>query len=1022
MGPMSARTTSFDPQPLPIRWIALLLFALAANVHALDRERAIGDFYHTGWTVKQGAPGQIAALAQTSDGFLWLATQVGLFRFDGVTFERFEPAVGEHLLSDSVSALFASRSGALWVGYRYGGASLVANGRVVNFTEAGGFSTGSVFGFAEQRDGTVWAATYQGLMRRSGGRWEWVREDWGLDERQVRAVLVDREGAVWLAARDSLYVLPAGTHRFHVAATGIGQASQLAQAPDGSIWVAELDGGVRRLPPGAPAPAATTVEVATAAVSLLFDRDGALWVGSTGDGLHRLAHPERLADSTTGAASRFREPAGLTADYIGPALEDREGNVWFGTARGLDRFRAARFVPAGLPRGSFDFALVAGEADVVWAGTRNRPLLRVQVPSVVATTFDQPVSCAIRDRDGAIWLGGPGGIWRMEGESPARVASLPERAPSSAVQALTVDQAGVLWVSLNVPGVFKLEQGAWTHLEHHPGLLERASPLTLLTDDAGRVWMGYSRSRITRARGDAMRLYTAADGLEVGNVTALVDGPSRVWIGGEWGLAIEEGAERFRSLRARDAASLEGITGLIERANGDLWLNGSRGVVHLLAAEVRRAVEDPAYLMVAERFDYLDGLPGAPAQFRPLPTAIEGGDGRLWFATTSGVVWIDPDHVVRNTLPPPVAIRALRFGDRTLSPGDDLRLPSRTNALQVRYTALSLSIPERIRFRYRLEGLEDSWHDAGAAREASFNNLGPGKYRFRVVAANDDGVWNDAGASLDFSVAPTFSQTWWFRALGVLVAFGVLWILYLARLRELGNRIRLRAHERHLERERIARELHDTLLQSVQGLILRFQVAADAATDADTRRALESALDRADAVLAEGRDRVKDLRVSAEGADDLAHALDELGRELAEGNAARFRLDVVGEARPLARLVQDEVYRVGREALINAFRHAQAQTIAVELAFSARRFDLRVSDDGRGIATDVLDAGGRAGHWGLTGMKERARRVGGELVMNSRAGEGTTIALGVPGTIAFAAESAATSRRSFWRWRPRDQR
>jgi signal transduction histidine kinase len=324
---------------------------------------------------------------------------------------------------------------------------------------------------------------------------------------------------------------------------------------------------------------------------------------------------------------------------------------------------------------------------------------------------------------------------------------------------------------------------------------------------------------------------------------------------------------------------------------------------------------------------------------------------------------------------------------------------------------LSFSVPERVRFRYRLDGVDGDWQDAGTRRQAIYTNLGPGDYRFRVIAANEDGVWNEAGAALDFKIAPAYYQTWWFRALYVILAAGVIWLLFYLRALRMLSRMRERLEERHNERARIARELHDTLLQSIHGLMLRFQTVADEMpTGSATRTAMERALDRADEVLDEGRDRVSDLRSSIDCGEDLALAFTNIGEQMAAEHDVEFRVLVEGEEQRLDADVSDEIFRICREALINAFQHAQATSIEIEIAFETDAMRVRVRDDGVGIGADILEAGSRPDHWGLPGMRERALRIGARLDLWGSAGSGTEVELRVPASVAYLAQS----RRS-WR-------
>jgi len=373
-------------------------------------------------------------------------------------------------------------------------------------------------------------------------------------------------------------------------------------------------------------------------------------------------------------------------------------------------------------------------------------------------------------------------------------------------------------------------------------------------------------------------------------------------------------------------------------------------------------------------------------------------------------VAIDPAAIRRNPMPPPVAVLSLTADDqphRVL--GGEVRLPPGTRNLQIAYTALSLSIPERVRFRYMLDGYDDGWQDAGTRRTAFYNDPGPGAYVFRVIAANNDGVWNEVGASLPLVIAPRYYQTPWFRALAVVLGVSLLWIAYLLRLRRLSAQIRERLQERHRERERIARELHDTLLQSVQGLILRFHAVAESlGREAPSHAAMERVLQRADEVMGEARDRVLDLRAHAPG--ELPEMLADLGEELVPDYAVDFRMVVDGTPRALDPLVCEEVYRIAREAVLNAFQHAHAGHVVAELAYAPELLLVRVRDDGVGLPADVLRAGGRSGHWGLSGMRERAKRVGAALDLRSAAGKGTDVTLRVPGDMAYRGQPRAAGR------------
>jgi signal transduction histidine kinase len=401
-------------------------------------------------------------------------------------------------------------------------------------------------------------------------------------------------------------------------------------------------------------------------------------------------------------------------------------------------------------------------------------------------------------------------------------------------------------------------------------------------------------------------------------------------------------------------------------------------------------------------------------------TAIQATDGRLWFATDNGLAWIDPAHVSKNKVPPPAAIRSIIANERSYSTFADTRLPASIKNLRIDYTALSLSIPERVRFRYKLEGIDKDWNDAGTRRQAFYNNLHPGKYRFRVIACNNDGVWNEEGATLDFSVAPAWYQTIWFRVACVGGFVLLLWALYQFRLQQLQRQFNMTLGARVSERTRIARELHDTLLQSFHGLMFQFQAARNMLPrrPEEAMQALDGAISATEQAITESRGAIQDLRSEHIAQGDLAELMTTMGQELTDvQNTNRdspiFRVIVEGERRTLAPVLQNEVCRIAREILRNAVRHAHAHRIEAEIRYDDQGLRLRIRDDGRGLDPKVLEEGGSVGHWGLRGMRERAQQLGAQLDFWSEAGAGTEVQLTVPAAVAYKASQAGSRFKLF---------
>ncbi|MFZ1988750.1 MAG: triple tyrosine motif-containing protein, partial [Alphaproteobacteria bacterium] len=394
-------------------------------------------------------------------------------------------------------------------------------------------------------------------------------------------------------------------------------------------------------------------------------------------------------------------------------------------------------------------------------------------------------------------------------------------------------------------------------------------------------------------------------------------------------------------------------------------------------------------------------------------TVATGPDGRVWFTTGKGLVWIDPNNLYHNPLPPPVVIRSLTVNGRDYAWPSSVALAAGTRNVEISYTALSLSIPERVRFRYKLDGVDEDWVDPGNRRQAFYTRLGPGQYRFRVVAANSDGVWNDEGAGFTFSTPPTFLQSKAFLGLCVVTGAALLWGAYRARLAQVSAHMRAQLETRLSERERIARELHDTLLQGFQGLMLRFQSVADSIPpDEPARQLIEETMTRGDEVLAEGRDRVRNLR-GVDTAEDLPQTLRDAVKNFGQG-APNFRVIVEGTPCVLHPVVNDEITRICNEAVLNALKHANAKNIEVNVLYHRASLQVRIRDDGSGIDSKVLEMGGRQGHFGLVGMRERAQKIEAEFTLSSRARAGTEIDITVPAALAYAKRPARRLR--FWRY------
>jgi len=457
------------------------------------------------------------------------------------------------------------------------------------------------------------------------------------------------------------------------------------------------------------------------------------------------------------------------------------------------------------------------------------------------------------------------------------------------------------------------------------------------------------------------------------------------------------------------------VNSLIMAGNGDLWLSQPCGYSKIPAKQLEALWSSAAPEVTVETLDVFDGAQSGRSDFAP--SATTAPDGTLWFSNEVGVQMIDPGDLQRNTLAPPVHIENVTADHRDYSPSQSLRLPALIRDLEIDYTALSLGVPQRVRFRYKLEGWDKEWQDPGVRRQAFYTNLSPRNYRFRVIASNDEGVWNEGGATLDFNIGAAFYQTTWFLVSCLLASALLLYLLYRFRVRQLAGQIKARMLERLSERERIARDLHDTFFQGIQGLLLRFNSAtSQLAFNEPARAVFIETLEQSDRVMLEGRKLVLDLREVGAEVLELPESLARAGEEFNTLDGSEFRVVVVGQSRPLHRMCAGELYLLGREAIYNSFNHANASMIEVELDFETARLRLRITDNGSGIDDQVLIDGVRADHWGLTGMRERAQKLSAKLTIKSRKGAGTEIEVSVPASAAYLTESRTFLAEWYAKW------
>jgi signal transduction histidine kinase/ligand-binding sensor domain-containing protein len=995
---------------LAVLCISALFLLWVATASAKGPVQRLSQHGHTAWRVQDGLFSSPNGIAQTKDGYLWIGTNAGLARFDGVRFVTWSTLPGLSIAGWSIDALLATSDGSLWIG---------SNRRVVQLKDgrATQFDVpGRPVRFVEDDTGTVWFA--QTRVGDRGGPLCGVANGTlrcygkpAIPMSNAAALSTRKGGGLWIGNSSALCQWSVGQDAdcalqdaLKPLANLIGVTS-IVTASDATVWVGIAkpgrDLGLGQFADGAwKSFVAPGIDGSSLSVSaMLEDRNGSLWVGTTNRGLYRIHE---------GQAEHFSAADGLSSDtVVGSGLfEDREGTVWVATSAGLDAFRrlpvSVFSTRQGLPSDGVESVLPARDGRV-WIGNLVLSRLlgdKVEDAPLPPVFRDKAVTSMLEDHAGRLWIGLEStlnvfdkGVLRPILGADGRDVGVTQMIVEDADRDVWVATAGQPNRLLRIrDGVIKEQMPA-----------ERfGRPSALAPGPSGGIWLGYADGTIAAYRDDALTKF-GPDAISSAGIAALLaESNGTVLAATTRGLLVQRGASR-RLLNAEGGLPCDALQAIVRDAADAVWMSASCGLIRIDNEAFEQWLANPGAGIRSRLLDATDGVQPGKASF--MPRARRGADGRLWFANGAVAQVVDPAALRRNDLPPAVLIEEITADRKGFPPTGAIKLAPQTRDIEIRYTALSFVVPHKVKFQYQLEGRDHGWQDAGTRRQAFYTDLPPGAYRFRVKACNSDGVWNETGASLDFEVPPAFFQTKWFAALCIIFSAATLYGFYIVRMRQVAGRVRDRLAVKHDERERIARDLHDTLLQSTQGLILRFQAASNRIPEGDpTRQVLDKALERADEVLAEGRDRVLDLRVHADALRDLPTSFAATGNELAQGQAATFRTLVEGRPRQLVQRVKQESYSIGREALINAFAHAHAGEIEVQIMYGNDDFRLRVRDDGRGIESGALEAGSRPGHWGLQGMRERALQIGAQLAVWTSPGAGTEIELLIPAAVAYGSQ------------------
>jgi signal transduction histidine kinase/ligand-binding sensor domain-containing protein len=984
-----------------------LLFLFAVNqIWAVDSYRHISQYGHTAWRIQDGVlTGAAVAVTQTTDGYLWIGTRAGLVRFDGVRFAPWASPDGTHLPSSEVASLLGARDGSLWIGME-GGLSHWDGQHLTNYF----IKRGSVFSIIEDRSGTIWFVRGRGsdadggLCRIIGTGIRCYGKADGLPGADLGSSLVeDNLGNLWIGSSSTVVRWKPGSSNTHTwgfpSIEGMDGATGLATNPDGSVWVGIASAGrglgLQQLMQGdwksfvTPELDGRTLEVH----ALFRDRENALWIGTINQGIYRVLG--RKVD-------HFYSADGLSGDFVLGFYEDREGNLWVATSKGIDCFRDLPVVTfstrEGLTTPEVDSVLAAQDG-TVWVGG-DHALDAIHQDGVLSSLRagkglpGNQVTSLLEDHAGRLWVGVDKTMSIYKNGKFSRI-DRPDGSPIGLVVGMTEDVDNNIWVETIGPPRTLSRIRDLKVQEAFP-VPQMPAARRVAADPEGGIWLGLRNGDLARYRDGKTEIFPFKHGENSDVDQLLVNSDGSVLGATPLGLVGWKGGKQ-QTLTTRNGLPCDTVYTLIEDSQRALWLYTQCGLVEIAEAEVQRWWGQPDTIVHLKTFDALDGVQPGEA---PFGAAAKSPDGRLWFANGVVLQMFDPVHLTGNALPPPVHVEQVVADRKNYSPRKDLRLPPLTRDLEIDYTALSFVVPQRVRFRYQLEGRDAAWQEPGTRRQAFYSDLRPRRYRFKVIACNNDGVWNDAGATLDFTVTPAWYQTNWFRILSVVSGIVILMALHKLRLRQTAKTISIRFDERLAERTRMARDLHDTFLQTLQGSKLVADRALKPSTDASQmRQAVEQLSSWLGRATEEGRAALNSLRTTTTQTNDLAEALRRVTENGLVPNSMAVTFSVVGDAREIHPIVRDEIYRIGYEAIRNAFAHSSASRLEVELRY-ANDLALRVSDNGAGIDPAIANAG-RDGHFGLQGMRERAARISGKLTIVSSANSGTEIELIVPGGAIF---------------------
>jgi len=1006
--------------PWQTKWyLGFFIYTFAIAAFGLDPQKKLTQYSHQKWGAADGMDA-VNSITQTTDGYLWVAANDGLFRFDGIRFTRWEARAGDVPLPSSPNQVFGAKDGSLWVAVQ-NHMFRMRDQRLTDYVMPNWSPSARTLQVCEAQDGILWAATEVGLYQFAGKDWHLVELGFDYKGPACVSVYADSENTVWatvFVSRGQLstrlvYRKP-GESRFNVIFEPVFYSPRIAESADGKLWVANISTSTAIHPLDRKTMNFVTPTIRFGVNDICFDRDGNLWMATGMTGIRKIPHTELQTtnDEIANMPDYFNVNDGLSSNFIQCLFMDSEGNIWVGTHGGLDCFRENKVTAFGVREGYPNLVMSVaakpdgrigvgtspvGAGEILWNGKQ----FEFRATDPIVNEVAGNVLCLYAERDGSLLLStGLGSGFRVVRDGKQSHFSLPGGLRLTGVDAMTRDSEGALWLCDRDAGIYRIADGkveTFPELKH----ARNESAITVNCDGKGRVWFGFTVGGVICCDHGKFQKYSQAQGLFGGMVRALASDPSdRLWAAGEGGISIYRDG-KFQTLTRANGLPDDDIFAMLLDNNGSFWLAGPRGIFRVSIKELDQALSENGAKVEGDLLTVADGVRGIVrhtmygALTEGYNVTTKDRDGRLWFSTTEGLAVLDPGKIPKSPNGPVVHIEQLVAAGQNYHEFKNLRLPKGTRDCQIDYVGLHFSDPFRVNYQYKLEGYDRDWINARDRRQAYYSNLRPKKYRFHVRARNYDGDWCDPIDGIEFAIAPAFYQTVWFPISGAALLGLALLAWHRLRLARLTARVNLQLAAQQEERKRIAQELHDTLLQGFTGVGLKLEALTGSLPASMTaiKKKFEETLLQIDQYLVEGRRSVWELRSpTLDSANCFSAALKKVCERALKGTAIVLNFSVTGHERKLPDVVENNLLRICEEAVANAAKHARPTRIEVEVAFDAKEMRMSIRDNGCGFDSNAV-RGIKQGHFGLIGIEERTQAIGARFSLNSQPKEGTQISV-----------------------------